>query len=390
MLGWLNARRGGAASLSLAASVLVGCVATAAPRPAADATPSAAAPASLPPVPVAAPPVSAAPLAEASAPATARSNAFRAGDIRSDPPPRSLIHSSHYWISNEHSHFVWHAPLQALGGAYLGVGTDQNYLLAGWARPELLLLVDFDASIVDLHRAYRVAFTAAASPAEFLALWSPAGAAAHAAHIVAAYPDPDLQARVLAAQRTARRLVHHRLRTTLRVHGDRGIATYLDDAAQYEHLRRLWQEDRVLPIRGDLTGDAALVDIAAALRAAGLTLSVLYLSNAEQYFDFVPSFRRNVLALPMDERSVVLRTLGWRTHGFVAGEYYHYNRQSGANFREWLRLSRVARAGGMLAFKRPTAVHGVSVLDALPVPARRPPTIAASVPTPTALPGVAR
>lgn len=296
--------------------------------------------------------------------------------IRSDPAPANLVHDSHYWISNEHSHFVWHPQLQAIGGAYLGVGTDQNYLLAGWARSELLLLVDFDAAIVDLHRAYRVAFESAATPAEFLDLWTRSGAVTHAERIVLAYPDPDEQASVLKAQRIARASVHARLRKTLKTYAARGIPTYLDDQAQYDQLRALWQSGRVLAIRGDLTGDATIIDAAAALRAFDMPLNVLYLSNAEQYFDYGPSFRRNILTLLLGERSLVLRTLGWRGHGFIEGEQYHYASQAGPNFTAWLRHSRVLSSGKMLARKRMTEVPGVSVIDAEPPPTHRPPEIA--------------
>ncbi len=296
--------------------------------------------------------------------------------IRSDPAPAGLVHDSHYWVSNEHSHFVWHAALQNRRGAYLGVGTDQNYLLAGWARSDLLLLIDFDAAVVDLHRAYKVAFDTCATPAEFLELWSKAGAQTHVDRIIAAYPDADEQAAVLRAQRVARAIVHARLRKTLKLHAARNITTYLDDQAQYDHLRGLWQRGRVFPIRGDLTGEATLVDAAAALRAADLPLTVLYLSNAEQYFDYLPSFRRNILALPFAEDSLVLRTLGWRGHGFIEGELYHYSHQQGPNFAAWLKHTRVVSAGKLLARKRMTEIPGVSVIDAAPVPSKRPPEIA--------------
>ena len=328
-------------------------------------------------------PASASAPARASAPpaTTGMSDDQRArfAAIRGDPAPVELIRKSHYWISNELSHHVWYEPLRERGGAYLGVGTDQNYLLAGWARSELLLLVDFDGSIADLHRAYGAAFRAAETPAAFLVLWSDAGVAALNAQIVADIPDPAEQARTLKAVRVARSLVSRRLRATARRMQDRGIPTFLDDPAQYNHLRRLWQDRRVFPIRGDLTGDNAMTDAAAALRTADIPLRVLYLSNAEQYFDYVPTFRRNVLALPFDERSLVLRTIGWAGHGFIEGEQYHYAQQPGLNFAAWMRLSRVPKAGYILRRKRPTEVPGVSVLDAEPAPSRTPPEIAEGV-----------
>jgi hypothetical protein len=44
----------------------------------------------------------------------------------------------------------------ASGGAYLGVGSDQNYTVAAAARSELMFLSDIDRSVVDLHRVYEV------------------------------------------------------------------------------------------------------------------------------------------------------------------------------------------------------------------------------------------
>lgn len=370
----------------LLTSVLVGCVSSTVPPPPHQPAPASVAVTAPPeptrqpaPAPIAGPPEADRSGGESAQPGGDGAPAVdlrRFAAIRSDPAPAELVHDSHYWISNEHSHFVWHAGLQGLGGAFLGVGTDQNYLLAGWARSELLLLVDFDAAIVELHHAYRVAFETCETPAEFMRMWTKAGADVHTARIVEAYPEAETQALVLRAQKRARTIVHARLRKTLALYAARGISTYLDDQAQYDHLRQLWRDGRVYPIRGDLTGDATIVDAGAALKATGLPLKVLYLSNAEQYFDYGPSFRRNIIALPMDERSQVLRTLGWRGHGFVEGEQYHYSTQSGANFAAWMRSSRVLSAGRMLAHKRKTPTAGVSVIEAAPPPAKVPPEIA--------------
>ena len=56
----------------------------------------------------------------------------------------------------------------------IGVGAEQNYVLAGWARPQVLVLMDCDADMVQLHEAYRACFELAAKPDEFIALWKSA------------------------------------------------------------------------------------------------------------------------------------------------------------------------------------------------------------------------
>ena len=63
----------------------------------------------------------------------------------------------------------------------MGVGTDQNYLIAGWSRPEVLVLMDFDQVVVDLHRVYQLAFLHAESPEAFLRLSAEAFPAARVA-----------------------------------------------------------------------------------------------------------------------------------------------------------------------------------------------------------------
>lgn len=296
--------------------------------------------------------------------------------IREDPAPPELTRNSHYWISNEHSHHLWRERLVGVGGAYLGVGSDQNYLLAGWARSQLLVLMDFDGAIGDLHRVYKVAFAAADTPEAFVALWGKTKEEELRALVEAAYTDPEVRKKTTRALKVARSLVYSRLSRTRRDYEKRGVPTFLTDQADYDHVRKLWADGRVFAVRGDLTGDATLVDVAAALEKADLRLGVLYLSNAEQYFDYGPAFRRNILRLPVQDNAVVVRTLGWKGHGFVEGETYHYTVQPAPKFAAWMRENRIASLGRMLHHKTPSTIAGSSVLDADPVASKKPPDIA--------------
>ena len=49
--------------------------------------------------------------------------------------------------------------------------SDSGRRVAGWARPEVLVLMDFDIYITWLHKAYRVAFEEAKTPDAMIALW---------------------------------------------------------------------------------------------------------------------------------------------------------------------------------------------------------------------------
>ena len=296
--------------------------------------------------------------------------------IREDPAPPELTRNSHYWISNEHSHHLWRDSIANVGGAYLGVGSDQNYLLAGWARSQLLVLMDFDAAISDLHRVYKVAFAAADTPEAFVALWGKTKEEELRGLVEAAYVDPEERKKTTRALRVARSLVFSRLSRTRRDYQARGVPTFVTDQAEYDHVRKLWADGRVFPIRGDLTGDATLVDVAAALEKADLRLGVVYFSNAEQYFDYGPGFRRNIVRLPVQDNAMVVRTLGWKGPGFVEGETYHYTIQPARKFAAWMRESRITSLGRMLHHKTPSPTPGYSSLDKDPVVAKTPPEIA--------------
>jgi hypothetical protein len=285
----------------------------------------------------------------------------RFAEIRPDPPPEHLVRDTHYWISNEQSHFLWREHVTDVGGAFVGVATDQNYLLAAWARTELLVLMDFDDGVVDLHRAYGVIFRDATTPEEFLARWSAEREAEVEARLRAELAAPLAEAAV-QAYRSARPLVATRLAAVDAQYRALGIPTFLSEPEQYEHLRTLWRNERVVAVRGDLTAEVAMADIAAALREAGLEVGVLYLSNAEQYFRYEPQFRRNIAALPMAERGVVLRTNGWRQFEYVAGEDYHYNVQAAPRFAEAMSKGRAWGVPKLLERRRKSGIKGLSIL----------------------------
>ena len=142
---------------------------------------------------------------------------------------------------------------------------------------------------------------------------------------------------VLLALRRARRSVERRLGVISRTAGEAGVPTFLDDAAQYAHLVALFRAGRVFAVRGDLTATRSMADVAAAARAAGVPVRVVYLSNAERYFRYTPAFLENIRGLPFDERTVVLRTAGpgSRRLGRADGHYTYFV-QSGEDFLAWL------------------------------------------------------
>jgi len=293
-------------------------------------------------------------------------DAFRA--VRDDPPPPHIVRGIHYVISNEGRHYLYRDAVKDTGGVYVGVGTDQNYLIAGWSRPEVLVLMDFDQVVVDLHRVYRLAFLKAQTPEEFIALWRDKNKADMQALIDEGIADPELRAAAQRAYHIARSAVHRRLLRVKARYAQLKMPTFLDDAEQYAFIVDMFKNERVYMVRGDLTADRSVSDIAVAARAAKMPVRTLYLSNAERYFHYNANFRGSMLSLPLDERSVVLRT----SH-FTQGRY-QYSVQPGANFHAWLNDGKIKSAKDMLAFRH-YKVHGGALAFMTLTPDKVPPPI---------------
>lgn len=291
--------------------------------------------------------------------------------LPADPSPTELVRGTHYWISNEDSLGLFHDAVKDKGGIYIGVGTDQNYLLGAWARAELLVLMDFDQAIVDLHRVYRVFFRAAETPADFLRLWRLESREEVRRLIEGGYPDKKERAPVLRAYGVARWSVERRLKRVVAQMEKASLPCFLVDEAEYAHIRRLYQEDKVFMVRGDLTARRSVSAVGRAAVRAGKKVGVLYLSNAEQYFPYDAQYRSNIRGLPLNENSVVVRTNGQRGITHLKGSYYHYNTQSGSSFLAWLDDTKTRSVLTMLRYAPDTdRVHGLSRLDIGPDEAR--------------------
>lgn len=242
----------------------------------------------------------------------------------------------HYLWSNERRHDLFFKPLRDLGGGYLGVGGDQNYTLAAAASASVLWLVDLDASVVYMHRLYAALLGSAPTAKDFLARFEKRAAPAVHAAVAARYEDPVEQQAILEIYHAYRDLLRNHLRRMARAPRGR---TWLADRAKYQHIRDLALAGRLVARRGDLTGPAAMLEIADAAKRAGVPMRVVYLSNAESWFRYNAEFRHNMGAMPFDEKSVILRTVKSQLLSYPSGDIWHYVVQRGQHFTESLSRS---------------------------------------------------
>lgn len=297
--------------------------------------------------------------------------------VRTDPDPEQLVRDAHYWVSNESAHYVWYPYIKDLGGVILGVGTDQVYLLAGWSNASMILPMDFDRQIKNLHIAYGAAFMSAENIAEFRTYWQKANADKMRAALDQYFPNDADDA--MKAWKSGRAEVQGRFNRVIKKYTKeegQGVPTFLTDETQYQRIRTLWLNHRVFPICGDLTGNHAMIDIAKALTDSDMQMTLMYPSNAEHYFVYGPEYRRNIINMPFTDNSLILRTRQMRSLGLAAEGDYHYNMQSGANFKLWLQTTQIPDQHKMLRKRSKTKTDGLSVLKYEPSPSKKPPEIA--------------
>lgn len=286
-------------------------------------------------------------------------------------------------MSNEASYLHVLGRMRALGvggGAYIGVGPDQNFSYMAQVKPGIAFIIDIRRDNLLQQLLFKAAFMRARNRAEYLALlfgrpMPPAGRWEEATiEDLVAWTDstPTTPAAAETAQQTVATSVKSfgipldeaDLATIARFHRifiDAGLdlrytshnrpprayyptyrqlllerdltgkqGSYLATEANFRVLKSLQDRNLVVPVVGNLAGDHALSAIGKLIAERGDKVSAFYTSNVEQYlmrdgmsFD---RFANNVRRLPRDPRSVIIRSyfgMGfYRAHPNAVPGYY--------------------------------------------------------------------
>jgi hypothetical protein len=262
------------------------------------------------------------------------------------------------YISNETSFLHVAADLENhKGGAYLGVGPEQNFTYLAILEPELAFVLDIRRDNLVLHLLYKVLFEESETRGAFLAALTsrPAPSLPGSAPVERVCEavqrerhDPSREARtrqrvVSRAQALGLSLsaddrkhltealaafgkkgmdIHYTMEGSARKYpplsellatrDDQGKPrSFLADEESYRKVRRMQLENRVIPLVGDLAGTGALPRLADELKRRNTPVRVFYVSNVEQYL-FTPAktwaqWIRNVRALPWADDGLLLR-----------------------------------------------------------------------------------
>lgn len=272
-----------------------------------------------------------------------------------------------YLVTNEWGHRVFFPHLEGLGGALVGVGSDQSYTLAAASGAELVFMVDYDPIVPRGHRIYNALVPTSPTPDALLARFAPENADASARVIEEQLGDaPDRDAVVRLYRRHRDRLQRY-LRN---LRGYRHGRTWLNDDAWYAWVRALHAGGRVVARTGDLTAPGTLRGIGDAARALGVPVRTVYFSNAEMFFANGPALVENVQSLPTDERTVLLRTAHDPPLEPAPFCRWHYVVQPFPDYLARLATGRYLYANSMVEDlvrarrRRPRETEGLSVLDA--------------------------
>ena len=257
----------------------------------------------------------------------------------------------HYVKTNERRHDVWFPYLENKRGIYVGVAADQNYTLIAVAKSEYVFLMDLDWRVAELHRAYEVLIEASDTPQALLDRYHADNEEASVVLIeeaLASEVSEDQLRKTLMSWRGARETVFRHLEKVIVRDRDGAMTSWLSNPEYYAHIKKLYESDRVRMLVGDLTGPTTLGStIAKAANGLGLPIEVLYLSNAEEYYDYTPQYRQNIQNLPVADDSVVLRTI-YSKDWVHADSLWNYQVQPLADYQTRLEDTANSRRNRML------------------------------------------
>jgi len=244
--------------------------------------------------------------------------------LREIPDEGTEQPEQHYYRSNEYRQDLLRPHFQGLGGAFVGVGTDQNYTMAAMAGSKLLFVVDYDPLINWIHAIYGVLIKASDTPGQLIGHFGEERVRQTEALLRSELADHPRLDRVIRHWKRRRGSWEAYLVRVSRL--DRGGEphSWLSDRSMYDYVRAMHQSGRVISRNGDVTAERTLRAVGQAAQRLGCPIRVLYFSNAEQFFTYTPSFQANMRALPTDDRTLVFRTIRHRRIENAEDGRWHY------------------------------------------------------------------
>lgn len=251
--------------------------------------------------------------------------------------------------------------LGADGGAYIGVGPEQNFTYIAKIKPKIAFIVDIRRQAMIQHLMLKAIFHLAPDRAQYLSLLlskplpkdkppaanastsdilgviqkTPADEQAYTKNLAAIRKTirDDFQVQLTEADQTSLEFVYKNfhddgLDIAYRMEGVRGgwfptlkelieqpdqhgkPGNFLASKEDYDFVREMQRRNLIIPLVGDFAGKKTLASVGDYLRKNGYTVSAFYTSNVEQYLfqnGVFGGFAGNVRKLPINEKSLFIR-----------------------------------------------------------------------------------
>jgi hypothetical protein len=267
-------------------------------------------------------------------------------------------------ISNETSYMHVLGKLRELGvsgGVYIGVGPDQNFTYISKIRPRMAIIIDIRRDNLLQHLLFKALFARSRNRIEYLCNffgkpspknkgWEQRPVKELVDYIDGTASDPKLFEKTLAnvkqdVQKYGFTLSQTDLDTIVKIHRaffsagldiryssyhrpPRSIyptyrdlllehdlsgqmQNYFNSEDDFQFLKRLEEQDLIVPVVGDLSGPQALKAIGQYVAEMKERVSAFYVSNIEFYLQRQGTFDKfveNLKQLPIDGRSLMIRS----------------------------------------------------------------------------------
>lgn len=284
------------------------------------------------------------------------------------------------------------------GGAYMGVGPDQNFTYIAAIRPSIAFIVDIRRDNMLLHLLFKALFELAPTRASYLALLfgqnSPTDSAewksasierilsyvesrragdaetasvrgkvdAVVARFGVSLSDEDRRTidrfhrRFVQAGTSLRfqslgrtpRSYYPTYRDLLLARNSSGGGSFLASEEAFQFVKDLQRRDLIVPVVGDVSGSKALGAIGQLLESRGERLSALYISNVEFYLFRDDGFQRyvtNLGGIPHHSNAVIIRSV-FGPYAYSLGNDY-----SSSHVQSYDELLEQARRGSILYYR---------------------------------------
>ena len=268
-------------------------------------------------------------------------------------------------ISNESSYLHAIGQLQdrsIQGGAYLGVGPDQNFSYIAHIQPQIAFIVDIRRDNMLLHLLYKAIFELSENRIEFLCnlfgrqlvsddtesngwevtdlleildskprlpgkgnelsrqvaqkinqfgvnLSEDDMATIYRFHQIFMEKGPSLR---FTSHNRGPRPYYPTYQQLMLEHDKNGeFANFLSREQHFRYLKEMHESDLIIPVVGNFSSPDAIPAVAEYLKGQGYTLSAFYTSNVEYYLMYQRQFTLfldNIKQLPFDENSIVIRS----------------------------------------------------------------------------------